>query len=286
MKGSGVHILFRGLKYLWALPNTLLGLSILPLTLLSGGGVRIEQGAIEVFGGFTRFFLRRCLFIKASAMCLGHVILGVDRECLDLTRLHEHVHVRQYERWGPFMLPLYFLFSFLAWRRGENFYYGNRFEREAYEHEWTVKEEIVDTSTLKVYHPLISTSEAPAMILGLRTCIFHVRPEQLESAKAWYTSVAGRGPYFDQPFYVGFNVGGFELGLDPNGGNPGPGGTVIYWGTANILAEVERLAALGATIVNPVQEVGGGIKVAVVADPFGNRFGVIENPHFDPKAVR
>jgi len=124
------------------------------------------------------------------------------------------------------------------------------------------------------------------MFLGLRTCIFHVRPDQLDKAKRWYALAVGSPPYFDQPFYVGFNVGGFELGLDPNGGEPGPGGTVVYWGVEDIAAEVERLVSLGATLINPVQDVGEGIKVAVVADPFGNRFGIIQNPHFDRNAVR
>ena len=127
-----VRRLIRAWKYLWALPNTMLGLMILPLTLISGGKARTERGAIEIYGGFARFFLRRCLLVKASALCLGHVIVGQDRDCLDHARDHEHVHVRQYERWGPFMLPAYFLFSFLAWRRGDHFYFDNRFEREAY----------------------------------------------------------------------------------------------------------------------------------------------------------
>ena len=119
-------------RYLWASPNTLLGLALLPPTLLSGGGVRVERGAIEIHGGFARFVLRRCLLVTASALTLGHVIVGQDRECLDHARDHEHVHVRQFERWGPFMLPAYFLSSLLAWRRGEHFYFDNRFEREAY----------------------------------------------------------------------------------------------------------------------------------------------------------
>lgn len=123
------------------------------------------------------------------------------------------------------------------------------------------------------------------MILGLRTCIFHVGSENFEAAKAWYTRFAGAAPYFDQPFYVGFNVGGFELGLQPEGA-PGPGGVVAYWGTADVGAELSRVVGLGATIVAPVQDVGEGIKVATVADPFGNRIGLIENPHFDPNAVK
>ena len=123
------------------------------------------------------------------------------------------------------------------------------------------------------------------MVLGLRTLIVQVRPDQLDAAKRWYTEFAGVGPYFDQPFYVGFNVGGFELGLHPEGAS-GPGGTVAYWGTADIAAEVGRVAALGATVVQPVQDVGGDIKVATVADPFGNHIGLIQNPHFDVNAVK
>jgi hypothetical protein len=103
-----------------------------PPALLTGGGLRAERGALEVTGGFARFFLRRCLAIEASAMCLGHVLLGQDRDSLNHARDHEHVHVRQCERWGVFIVPAYLLSSFLAWRRGGHFYFDNRFEREAY----------------------------------------------------------------------------------------------------------------------------------------------------------
>lgn len=126
------RILLRPVAYLWALPNTALGLAFVLPVVFSGGGVRVRRGAVEMHGGFARFFLQRCLFIRASGLCLGHVILALDRDCLDDVRDHEHVHVRQYERWGPFMLPAYFLSSFLAWRRGGHFYFDNRFEREAY----------------------------------------------------------------------------------------------------------------------------------------------------------
>ena len=123
------------------------------------------------------------------------------------------------------------------------------------------------------------------MILGLRTCVVHVRTDQLDAAKKWYASVVGVAPYFDTPYYVGFNVGGFELGVHPEG-TPGPGGVGVYWGTPDIAVEVKRLVGLGAKLVGDIQEVGGDIKVADVADPFGNHFGVIENPHFDPKSVK
>ena len=81
------------------------------------------------------------------------------------------------------------------------------------------------------------------MILGLRTAIYHV--SDLAKAKAWYSEVLGEQPYFDQPFYVGYSVGGFELGLLPDG-KSGAGGTVAYWGVADAAEAVARLEALGA----------------------------------------
>jgi predicted enzyme related to lactoylglutathione lyase len=115
---------------------------------------------------------------------------------------------------------------------------------------------------------------------GLRTVIYHA-PE-LDKTKAWYSSVLGIEPYFDQPFYVGYNVGGYELGLDPDAASTagGKSGAVAYWGVADADAAFQRLLSLGATERSGVQEVGEGIKVATVFDPFGNIFGIIENPHF------
>lgn len=118
------------------------------------------------------------------------------------------------------------------------------------------------------------------MFEGLRTTIYVV--DDLDRAAAWYADVLGAGPYFDEPFYVGFNVGGFELGLLPAEGDdqPGTGGTLAYWGVEDIGAAMERLMELGAEERDPVQDVGDGVKVATVLDPFGNILGVIENPHF------
>ncbi len=121
------------------------------------------------------------------------------------------------------------------------------------------------------------------MILGLRTAIYP--SPDLDAAKRWYAEALGQPPYFDEPFYVGFAVCGFELGLVPDA-TPGTVGTQALWGVADIDAEHARLLALGATEVDPVTEVGGGIRVSAVRDPSGNRFGLIENPHFDPGAVR
>ena len=110
--------------------------------------------------------------------------------------------------------------------------------------------------------------------LGLRTVIYHA--PDLAKARAWYASVLGIEPYFDQPFYVGFNVAGYELGLDPDASSTpgGNAGAVAYWGVANAEAAFERLISLGATERSALQEVGEGIRVATVLDPFGNLLGL------------
>lgn len=118
------------------------------------------------------------------------------------------------------------------------------------------------------------------MFLGLRTVIY-ATPD-LEKAKAWYSEVLGMDPYFSESYYVGFNVGGFELGLNPDPGEDakGMGGVVPYWGVPDASAEYDRILGLGAEPVSPVQDVGEGIKVAILKDPFGNALGIIENPNF------
>lgn len=118
---------------------------------------------------------------------------------------------------------------------------------------------------------------AKSNFLGLRTVIYAA--PNLIKAKEWYTKALGIGPYFDQPFYVGFNVGGYELGLDPDA-QPADGSTLTYWGVSTIEAGVQDLLDLGATVQVAVEEVGEGIKTAVLRDPFGNLVGLIENPHF------
>ncbi|HEX8550551.1 MAG TPA: VOC family protein [Abditibacteriaceae bacterium] len=116
------------------------------------------------------------------------------------------------------------------------------------------------------------------MIQGLRTAIYTVT--DLEAAKEWYSKVLGAAPYFDEPFYAGFNVEGFELGLMPVDHAPDAGGVLTYWGVEDAHAAFKRLLRLGATKHQPVMDVGGGIQVASVFDPFGNIFGVIYNPNF------
>jgi predicted enzyme related to lactoylglutathione lyase len=117
------------------------------------------------------------------------------------------------------------------------------------------------------------------MLLGLRTAKYHV--PDLAQARAWYAKALGIQPYFESPHYVGFEVAGFELGISPEPAVAGKrGGSDAYWGVADIEAGLRHFLAAGATKTMEPLDVGEGIKIVVVLDPFGNRLGLIENPHF------
>ena len=117
------------------------------------------------------------------------------------------------------------------------------------------------------------------MIKGLGTVIYPV--SDLARAKAWYAKAFDQKPYFDEPFYVGFNVAGYELGLDPDGNQgKGDGGGVAYWRVDDIEHAVRHFESVGAVVLHPVRDVGGDVKVAVITDPFGNSIGLLKNPHF------
>jgi predicted enzyme related to lactoylglutathione lyase len=114
------------------------------------------------------------------------------------------------------------------------------------------------------------------VFLGLRTVIYPA--PDLEGSKAWYTQLLEVEPYFDEPFYVGYSVAGYELALDPNA-DPALG-AVTYWGVDDAEAGLARLIEAGARPHSEVQEVGGSIRVAAVREPGGAVLGIIENPHF------
>ena len=118
-------------RYLWAAPATLIGFALAGIACAFGATARIQRGVVEVAGGcLARLpgFLRRSHVI---AITFGHVVLGVTHAVLERERPHEHAHVRQYERWGPFFLPLYFASSGLALLGGGKAYRDNAFERQA-----------------------------------------------------------------------------------------------------------------------------------------------------------
>jgi predicted enzyme related to lactoylglutathione lyase len=113
------------------------------------------------------------------------------------------------------------------------------------------------------------------MFNKLRTVIYHVA--DLQKAKDWYIALTGVQPYFDEPFYVGFDINGFELGLDPDNNSVTAKGnqSVAYWSVDDIHASFNKCIAAGASIISPITNVGGTIEVAVVQDPFGNAIGII-----------
>ncbi len=138
----------RLVPYIWAAPNTALGMPIVGLTALTGGTVHVIDGVIEAHGGFATAFLKRvtAVFLQggAAALTLGHVVIGRDQDSLHRTRSHERVHVKQAELWGPLFVPAYLVASALPWLQGKDAYRDNRFEREAFRKE-------VPTARLHIY---------------------------------------------------------------------------------------------------------------------------------------
>jgi hypothetical protein len=120
-------------RYIWASPNSLIGLLFLPTLLVREGGLRIVDGVLELHGSLVSWALRHCTILPGgvSAITFGHVVLGRDRESLRVTRAHERVHVRQYEQWGPAFIPAYVAASLWGLVTGAGAYHGNFFEREA-----------------------------------------------------------------------------------------------------------------------------------------------------------
>ena len=114
------------------------------------------------------------------------------------------------------------------------------------------------------------------MFLGLRSVI-HPAPD-LPASKAFYTAMLGHEPYFDEPFYVGYHVGGFELGLWPDG-DPKVG-PVAYWGVTDIDAALRRVVSLGAVPQGDIDDVGESIRMVRVLTPTGEIVGLTENPNF------
>ncbi|MFT5522331.1 MAG: hypothetical protein ACI9G1_001658 [Pirellulaceae bacterium] len=131
---SVANIIWFLMKITWASPYTIIGLTIGCIGLCFGGRVQIRGRAIEFYDGGTKWFIHRLPHGQFTfALTLGHTILGQTDASLDISRKHEAVHVAQYERWGPFMLPAYFLSSIFVWQMGRRYYRDNPFEREAYD---------------------------------------------------------------------------------------------------------------------------------------------------------
>ncbi|MEZ6093069.1 MAG: hypothetical protein R3C03_02355 [Pirellulaceae bacterium] len=129
---DAAQFILKCILVLWTSPNTLIGGIFGVLALATGGRVQYRRGCIEFSGGFVKWLLKRLPNGPIGAMTLGHVIIGLNRQCLSRARDHEHVHVKQYERWGPLFLPAYFGCSLYMRLLGKNPYLDNPFEVEAY----------------------------------------------------------------------------------------------------------------------------------------------------------
>lgn len=121
------------------------------------------------------------------------------------------------------------------------------------------------------------THKESSMFSGLRSVIYP--SSDLAADKQFWQDVTGVEPYFDQPYYVGFNVHGSELGLDPNAAEQGITYPITYWHVPNTEDILEQLLAVGATIHSEARDVGEGIKLATFKDRNGHIFGIIDNPN-------
>jgi hypothetical protein len=127
------NIVIRLLAVLWASPYTAMGLVVGVTGVCTGGRARLRGPVVEFYGGGVKWLLHRLPNGQFTlAFTLGHTILGPTDAALDISREHEMVHVRQYERWGPLLGPAYVACSLILWLAGRRPYRDNPFERQAY----------------------------------------------------------------------------------------------------------------------------------------------------------
>jgi len=127
-----IHSVLKVFRYVWAGPNSCLGVCVGMLSLCCGGGIVAKGGVVGFTGKLIDAIFER-LPIQPIAMTLGHVVLARNRDCFLITLPHEMVHVRQYERWGPLFIPAYLCCSVGVRLRGGDPYRDNPFEREAFD---------------------------------------------------------------------------------------------------------------------------------------------------------
>ncbi len=111
---------------------------------------------------------------------------------------------------------------------------------------------------------------------GIKTVLHPV--SDLERSKPVYTALLGAPPQHDASFYVGYDAEGQHIGLVPGGGTPGMTSPVAYWHVRDIESKLAEVTAAGATVNDPVRDVGGGRLVATVKDPDGNVLGLLQDP--------
>jgi hypothetical protein len=127
------RIIIKILAYAWASPYSLIGLLWGLLAVLSGAKTHVHEGTLEITGGRTgKWYAKTFRKRHITTITLGHVILSKNESCLHDLRLHEKVHVKQYEKWGVLFAPAYFISSIVQIIRGRNPYLDNVFEIAAF----------------------------------------------------------------------------------------------------------------------------------------------------------
>jgi lactoylglutathione lyase len=114
---------------------------------------------------------------------------------------------------------------------------------------------------------------------GLRTVAYRVK--DIKKATEWYSRAFEKQPYFIESYYVGFNIGGYELGLMPTEDEGEKSENILtYWGVDDIDKSFQHFLDCGATVHEKPNNVGGELMVASVKDPWANIIGLIYNPYF------
>jgi len=130
--GGAARVLRRSLRYAWAAPVSIVGLVLAAIAVALGARARVTLGVVEVAGGRLATLAARTPRLgQFEALTLGHVVLGHGHDVLERHRAHEHVHVRQFERWGVLLVPAYLACGAFQRFRGRRAYWDNPFEREA-----------------------------------------------------------------------------------------------------------------------------------------------------------
>lgn len=114
--------------------------------------------------------------------------------------------------------------------------------------------------------------------MGMNTLFSIVIPvSDLKAAKAVFAALLGTEPDTDQPYYVGFKVGGVEIGLNPQGHQQGLTAPVPYFRAADLDAALAEVREAGATLAGSPQNIGDGTRMAMatVKDADGNTLGLI-----------
>jgi predicted enzyme related to lactoylglutathione lyase len=110
---------------------------------------------------------------------------------------------------------------------------------------------------------------------GIKTVLHPVT--DLARAKVVYAALLGVAPQTDEPYYVGFEAAGQQIGLVPGGGPQGMASPLAYWHVPDIEAKLAEVTAAGATVKEAAHDVGGGRLVASVTDPDGNVLGLLQD---------